>query len=295
MREVDTIQLKRPFVRINGVEIYYEVIGQPLQNRRPVLAMVHGYLSSLFSYRLLTPLLEDDFTILIFDLPGFGKSEKSKTYKHSLDNYAVTLIQLLETFNMSKVNVVGHSMGGQIGLRAARLAPTMIERLIGLAPAGYMGPVKKSMRMATRIPAFPFFLRLYFKRYNVLNTFLEVTYDKTIVNKEMMDGYIEPLKEKAFYNSLTRLIQDREGDLSSEDVSQITQPILLLWGKEDRIVPLEIGERFAKDLPQATLKIYKETGHLLPEEKPDEVAQAIRDFLKQGQDQPKNEEGGPKA
>ena len=182
---------------------------------------------------------------------------------------------------MEKVNVIGHSMGGQIGLRAARFAPTKIERLVGLASAGYMGPVKKQLRMATRIPTFPFFLRLYFNHYNVVNTFLEVTYDKTIVTKEMMDGYIEPLKEKAFYQSLTRLIQDREGDLSSDEVSQINQPVLLLWGKEDRIVPLEIGERFAKDLPNATLKIFTETGHLLPEEKPQEVAAAIRTFLKQ--------------
>lgn len=270
----------QPYIRINGVDIYYERIGQPFKEGTPVLVLVHGYLSSLFSYRLLTPLLANDFSLLIFDLPGFGKSEKSKTYKHSLDNYAKTLLQLIKAFDLNRVTVVGHSMGGQIGLRAALLAPNKIERIIGLAAAGYMGPVKKSLRMATRLPSFPFFLRFYFRRHKMLNTFLDVTYNKTIVTKEMMDGYIEPLKEKAFYNSLTRLIQDREGDLSSEEVAQIHQPVLLLWGKEDRIVPLKIGERFAKDLPNATLKIFKETGHLLPEEKPEEVAEAIREFLK---------------
>lgn len=270
----------QPYIRINGVDIYYEKIGQPFKEGTPVLVLVHGYLSSLFSYRLLTPHLANDFSLLIFDLPGFGKSEKSKTYEHSLDNYAKTLLQLIKAFDLNRVTVVGHSMGGQIGLRAALLAPNKIERIIGLAAAGYMGQVKKSLRMATKLPSFPFFLRLYFRRHKMRNTFLDVTYNKTIVTKEMMDGYIEPLKEKAFYNSLTRLIQDREGDLSSEEVAQISQPVLLLWGKEDRIVPLKIGERFAKDLPNATLKIFKETGHLLPEEKPEEVAEAIREFLK---------------
>lgn len=267
------------FIKINDVNVYVELKGKPLTGTHPTLIMVHGYLSSLFSFRDLIPFLEPHFSILAFDLPGFGKSEKSKTFEHSLDNYAQTLLELLTHFNLESVTVVGHSMGGQIGLRAARMDPNRIEKVIGLSAAGYMGPVKKRLRMATKLPMFPLFLGFFFKRHDVGKMFRDVTFNPAIVTEAMMQGYIEPLKERAFYNSLTRLIQDREGDLNSEELHEITQPVLLLWGREDRIVALSIGERLNHDLPNSTLKIFNETGHLLPEEKPKEVAKEILHFV----------------
>lgn len=269
-------------IKINGVKVYVELKGKPLTGTHPTLIMVHGYLSSLFSYRDLIPFLEQHFSILAFDLPGFGKSEKSKIFEHSLDNFAQTLLELLTYFNLENVVVVGHSMGGQIGLRAARMDPVRIQKVIGLSAAGYMGPVKKSLRMATKLPFFPIFLGVYFKRHDVEKTFRDVTFNPSIVTEAMMQGYIEPLKERAFYNSLTRLIQDREGDLSSQEIHEIAQPVLLLWGREDRIVPLSVGERLNQDLPNSTLKVFNETGHLLPEEKPKEVAKEILHFVWDG-------------
>ncbi|WEG11783.1 alpha/beta hydrolase [Pullulanibacillus sp. KACC 23026] len=268
-----------PYIKIKDVNIYYEVKGKPLDGQHPTLLLVHGYLSSLFSFRDLIPYLEPHFSILSIDLPGFGKSEKSKHYEHSLDNYAETLLAILTYFNRDHVILVGHSMGGQICFRAARKDPKRVEKVIGLSAAGYMGPVKKQLRMATKIPFFPFFLRLYFQKYNAMKTFLDVTHDPSIITEEMMEGYKKPLREKAFYHSLTRLIQDREGDLTTPEVGEIEQPVLLLWGRQDRIVPLEIGERFKKEMKQAELKVFEETGHLLPEERPKEVAEAIIQFI----------------
>lgn len=267
-----------PYLKIKDVDVYFELKGKPIKGQHPTLVLVHGYLSSLFSFRDLIPFLEPHFSIISFDLPGFGKSQKSKLYEHSLDNYAETLLELLTALSIEKAIVIGHSMGGQIALRAARMAPQQIEKVVGLSAAGYMGPVKRSLRMATKLPLFPLLLRLYFRRYNAKKTFLDVTYDAAIVTQDMMDGYINPLKEKAFYHSLTRLIQDREGDLSSEEVRDVEQPVLLMWGREDKIVPLTVGKRLNKDLPHSNLLVFPETGHLLPEEKPKEVSEQIIEF-----------------
>ena len=112
-----------------------------------------------------------------------------------------------------------------------------------------------------------------------MSNFLEVTYDKKIIKKEMMEGYLTPLKEKAFYHSFIRFIRHREGDLSSDLLKAIKLPVLLLWGREDQIVPLSIGELFKHDLPNASLMVFDKTGHLLPEERPEEVAEAIHHFI----------------
>lgn len=267
---------------LNGVYVYYEQHGEPLQAGKPVLVLIHGYLSSCFSFRFLIPLLKDHYTLFSLDLPGFGQSEKSKTFLYSLNNYGQLIIEFLQRLNIEEAVLVGHSMGGQIALQAARLQPERVSKVIGLAAAGYMGPVKRSIVLLSYLPFFHYILRLYFNKKDVVTNFLEVTHDRRIITEEMMEGYLTPLKEKAFYKSFVRFIRDREGDLPSELLNTISQPVLLLWGREDRIVPLAIGERFKNDLPHATLTVYDETGHLLPEEKPDEVALAIEHFLSSG-------------
>jgi len=266
-------------IYVDGVQIYYEHHGKPLETKMPALIMIHGYLSSCFSFRSLVPRLKKDYPVFALDLPGFGKSEKSLTFTYSLRNYGQLIVHLMDALGIHEAVVIGHSMGGQIALQAARLDPKRIRKVIGLAAAGYMGPVKRSIVRLSYLPYFHYLLRLYFYKKDVIQEFVNVTYNKNIINKEMMEGYLEPLKDPAFYRSFVRFIRHREGDLPSELVRTISQPVLLLWGKEDRIVPVSVGERFAKDLPHAELKIFPDTGHLLPEERPDEVAEAVRAFL----------------
>lgn len=89
----------------------------------------------------------------------------------------------------------------------------------------------------------------------------------------------KPFLKKDFYRSLVRLIRQREGDLSPEQLRLIHQPTLLLWGKNDKITPLRTGKRLATDLPNATLKVYDQTGHLITDERPKEIVKEMKQFL----------------
>lgn len=266
--------------KLNGVKTYYEKHGCPIEEHKPVLVMVHGYLSSTFSFRTLIPYLKDDFTIYALDLPGFGKSEKSTKFIYSLDNYAKLVLAFLDEMNLNNVVMVGHSMGGQICLYAAKDEPGKIAKIVGLSAAGYMGKLRLWIRWASYLPFMSFYLKHYFEKKNVMEIFLEVVHNRAIVNKEMINGYLAPLRKIDFYRSLLRLARHREGDLLPEALQKIQQPILLLWGTDDKIVPLDTGKKFERDLPHAILKTFENTGHLLPEEKPKEVAQYIKEFLK---------------
>lgn len=94
----------------------------------------------------------------------------------------------------------------------------------------------------------------------------------------MIEGYAEQFEDPRIFPALARLLRHREGDLSVEALKEIQTPCLLIWGDHDKIVPLSIGKRLAQDLPHARLVIFKETGHLVPEERPKEVYEEIASF-----------------
>ena len=75
-------------------------------------------------------------------------------------------------------------------------------------------------------------------------------------------------------------MRDREGDLSQTDLQQIETPSLLIWGEYDKIVPIEVGKRLQQDLVHSQFTLLKNTGHLIPEERPDETIQLIDHFIK---------------
>ncbi|WP_279401658.1 alpha/beta fold hydrolase [Piscibacillus salipiscarius] len=93
-----------------------------------------------------------------------------------------------------------------------------------------------------------------------------------------MEEYKRPLLEKDFPHSLIRLLRHREGDLSSQDLNQIYTPALLIWGKQDEVVPFKVGQKLASELPNANLIAYDQAGHLITEEKPVEVVEQILKF-----------------
>lgn len=95
----------------------------------------------------------------------------------------------------------------------------------------------------------------------------------------MIDGYAKPFESTEIFPALARLLRHREGDLSEKSLQNIETPCLLIWGENDKIVPVNIGKRLSKDLPYARLVVFKETGHLVPEERPKEVYEEISSFI----------------
>lgn len=87
-----------------------------------------------------------------------------------------------------------------------------------------------------------------------------VVHDHSIIDQEMVDGYLKPFSDDQIFRGIFRLIRHREGDLTSDVLKKMETPVLLIWGEEDRIVPIQIGERLHKDLPNSTLHALKKPG-----------------------------------
>lgn len=264
-------------VWINGIRLYYEESGS--SSAAQTIVLLHGFLSSAYSFRMLVPYLEKEFHVLSIDLPPFGYSDKTKKFHYSYKNIAATVLQLLEEVGIERFSVAGHSMGGQIALNMILQSPKTVDKVILLSSSSYYSRAKKHHILVSYLPFFPVLIKRYLAKTGVIGNLKSVVYDQTLIDSSMIEGYAQQFEDARIFQALARLLRHREGDLSVKALQSIQTPCLLIWGDHDKIVPLNIGKRLAQDLPHARLVILKETGHLVPEERPEQVYQEIRSFL----------------
>ncbi|GAA0326252.1 alpha/beta hydrolase [Bacillus carboniphilus] len=262
---------------INGTDLYYEYYQHP--SSRETIVLIHGFLSSSFSFRHLIPLIKQDYSVLSVDVPPFGKSGKSISFTYSYENMAKTILHLLEELDIDQATVMGHSMGGQIALNIAYLNPVGVKGAVLLCSSSYLKKAKLHLKMSSYIPFFHHYVKLYLSRSGVRKNLQNVVYNAEMINDEMLFGYLQPFLDDEIFKALTRMIRHREGDLPPEKLQKITTPSLLIWGEHDRVVPLHIGKRLNKDLQNSHLVILNDAGHLVPEEKPEEVHRHMSNFI----------------
>ncbi|MCH6268742.1 MULTISPECIES: alpha/beta fold hydrolase [Neobacillus] len=262
---------------LNNINVYYEFYPNP--NAERTFVLLHGFLSSTFTYRHLISLLKNEYQVLSIDLPPFGKSAKCSRYIYSYKNLADTVIQLIESLGLKKMTFIGHSMGGQIVLNILHLKQELADKAILLCSSAYLKRAKLPLILTSYLPYFHRFVKYWFARTGVEKNLQEALYNHSIINEEMINGYLQPFLQDEIFVALTRMIRDREGDLPPEILKQIKTPCLLIWGDQDKSVPLKIGEKLNKDLANSELIILKETGHALPEERPMEVFEYIKNYI----------------
>src|SRR5699024_2133853 len=102
----------RSIITLMNTNIYCEYI----LNGKPPILLIHGFVASIHTLNRLMPLLAKHFSVVAIDLPGFGRSEKSKTFVYSYKNYATLLMRVIDYFGFQQVCIMGNSMGGQIVL-----------------------------------------------------------------------------------------------------------------------------------------------------------------------------------
>jgi pimeloyl-ACP methyl ester carboxylesterase len=264
----------------NGnVELYYEY--DFLSEHAPTLVLLHGFLSSSFSFRKLTPLLKKQYNVLAIDYPPFGKSGKPHTYTYSYDNLAKTLCAFLEEQSLGKVILVGHSLGGQLCLQMTRLQPNLVEKVVLLSGSSYLPAAKPALKRATYLPFFSLLVKRHLQKSGIDKNLNNVVFDKTLIDDEMRNGYMEPFMEQSIFRALGMMLRHHEGDLTKEELRLIETECLLIWGEHDKVVPLTVGKKLEHDLPNSKLFVIPSAAHLLPEEKPKEVCQLINHFVAQ--------------
>ncbi len=258
-------------VEIDGYGVHYIDRGSG-----PAIVLVHGFGGQTYSYRSLIPILARDHRVIAVDLKGYGYSERSATAGLSHTDQAEMLYALLAKLGIERAVFVGHSMGGGIVQRLAARHPDCVDALV--LAASVTGEERFSRRTLPALiikPLMPLLAGIAARRiYNAS------FYDRSLASPEHFAEYIRPATIKGSMDGLLASMRDsaRDEPIAAE---RITCPVLLLYGADDRAVPLSAAQRIRERTPSARLVVIDKAGHLLLEEKPEECAATIVDFLRE--------------
>lgn len=244
----------------------------------PVVVLVHGIgTEASVAWRHLIPELTDDYRVIAFDLPGFGHSSQGN-HPYTPDRYVRVLDDVIaETAGDTPVHLLGHSLGGAITLRYAGAHPERVERLLLSNVAGilhhsayaeYLVAFATHSLTGGRIAsAGP----VDWLSGEVIRAITRRVPDPTMVVESAM------LRNTALRGN-PRVIAGFALALTdySDTLGQMQAPTSILWGRDDRIAPLRVGQVLADALPAAELSVFDDTGHAPMLERPDAFNEALR-------------------
>ena len=255
-------------------------------NDDDTFVLLHGYAGSSFTWRGWAPELALRGRVLLVDMKGFGEAPKPNDGRYSPIDFVELVTQFMEERDLRRVTLVGHSLGGGVALlsalREVGLDVRRIVRLVLVAAPGYRQRLPPFVALSHRPRLSTLLLRTLGPRRIIRRVIRSIVYDRAAVSEEQIDAYTRPLLTKDGARALLdagRQIVPEGMDELSKRFGEISVPVLLMWGRQDRVVPLSIGERLAHDLPHARLEILERCGHIPPEELPEQSWQLVTSFL----------------
>lgn len=252
----------------------------------PILA-VHGLGACAYSWRKLKGRLPDHKLILI-DLKGHGLSPKPRDTNYSIPDQAELVLQFIREQDLRNLTLMGNSYGGAVSLlvsiRLCREEPGRLSKLILIDSGGYNQDLPWHLRLI-RTPLLGW-LALHLLP-PTMNTFTVLGYSyckKRRITWKQMKAYAKPIGSPGGRYALLQVAKQAVPSNFEELIAQyptICVPTLIIWGRDDKVIPLEIGEMLNRDIPDSRLVIIEGAGHVPQEEKPEETIAAIVKFLKE--------------
>jgi pimeloyl-ACP methyl ester carboxylesterase len=255
-------------ITVDGYRMHYEIEG-PADG--PAVVLVHGLGGRAEDWRDLAPFLaKAGFHVYLPDLIGYGRSEKPRDFSYTIHDEAKIVVDFLDALGLKQVDLGGWSMGGAVVQHVAFNHPERIRRLMLFDSAGLYELPKWDTKLFT--PGTP--------------TELDQLEALLMPNPPPVPGFIardilrvSDHRAWIIHRALDTMLTGK--DATGTLLPQLKMPVLLVWGAEDRIIPLSQGETMHKLIPQSELDVFAGCGHLAPGACAAQMAPKVVDFLKQ--------------
>ncbi len=274
-----------PYARLGPAEAPVKLFYQEEGKGAPLL-LIHGFGASTYTWRFVAPELARTHRVIAVDLKGFGQSDKPFDERYSVFDQAELLAQLIVEKDLRDLTLVGHSFGGGIALLLALEAKQRLEgritRLVLLDSIAYPQNIPVFFRMLDMPLVSQLGVRMVPPSVQT-RVALKIAYlDDSKIDPDEVEIYAAPLKTAAGKHAIihsARQIMPKDLADISQRYSTIELPTLILWCDHDRIVPLEVGLKLRRSLPNSTLRLIEDCGHMPQEEQPASTLALIKGFI----------------
>jgi len=251
----------------------------------PPVVFIHGLGASIYSWRsVLEPVRRAGHRVIAFDNRGFGLSERPDS-GYGNDAYTRLVVAVLDSLGIADAVLVGHSMGGAIAAQVAIEHPARVRGLVLIGPAGFGVSEPWTLR-AARLPIAGRLAAVLRGRWTVAQLLRSTYGDPSRVTRHDIDQYYAVAAVPRSTVALRGVFREFRFDSLRGRLGRIAAPTLLIWGAQDRWIPMHLGQDMALELPNGALVAVPGAGHNVQEERPDQVVQPLLAFLRDGLPRP---------
>ncbi len=267
-----------------------EAMGMPVHLRDegprddplPIM-LLHGTSDSLHSWNGWVAALSPQRRVIRFDLPAFGLTGPHPQGDYSIAMYVRFVLAVMDKLQVPRAVVAGNSLGGQIAWGVAVAAPQRVDKLILVDAAGY--PLQpKSIPIGfqiARMLGVRSLMEFVLPKAMVASSVRNVYGQPDKVTPELVDRFFELTLREGNRRALAQRMDQRLWG-EEDKIKTIRQPTLILWGGQDKLVPLENADRFHADIPGSRRVVLDALGHVPHEEDAAATVAVVQDFLRAG-------------
>ena len=266
-------------VNARGVRTRAVTAGNP---KKPALLFVHDFLVSHLEWDEVIDPFAEEYFVIAPDLPGFGESEKPipGRYPYTVEALSEAIVDVIAGLGIGRASIVGHGLGAAIAMTIAANHAELVQRLV-LEDALCYPPPRRIAPQLSHVPIVGgiFFKQLY-SRAMFRSYFQRLVFGpRTTVPLARVDRHYELLstpngRESA--HAVMHAMFDSRPVVAR--LGRIQRPALVVWGHDDRLLPVSHGQRLAHEIAGAKLQIM-DAGHSPHEEQPAEFVQHVLKFL----------------
>jgi pimeloyl-ACP methyl ester carboxylesterase len=275
------------FIEINGIQVHYKQVGAG----EPVFILLHGFGASTFSWREVMQPLSKYGTVIAYDRPGFGLTERPLEWQgenpYTMESNIDLLVGFMDAMGIEQALLAGSSAGGTVATDFTITHPERVLALIEVDAAVYQTVSRSAIiNWLLRTPQVdhlaPLLLRLFLNKATANRFLSSAWYDTSMIedNPDILAGYTKPFTAENWDRALwEHTLAARPPDFIDQ-LNEIQVPTLVVGGEYSEIVPIELTQQLAEDIPDATLAVIPVCGHLPHEECPGDFLEAVDEFLK---------------
>jgi pimeloyl-ACP methyl ester carboxylesterase len=277
--------MRGEFLDLGGARIYYYAAGTRGAGNPVVL--IHGFPTSSHLWNDVVPFVPPGHRVVVLDLLGYGRSDRPKRHAVDIAAHSARVVALLDELRIERACLVGHGMGGGIAQWITARHSQRVSHLclvdsvsIGNSAAGFEpGSVHRGVSRASRLPllqALPPAVLLALLRGDLSRGYTDASRASRSV-----ELYLRPFAGAEGRDALVAHMRaGKRVAESTVDLKSVRVPAVMVWGENDRAIPLAVGIQLRDAIEGATLSVVPGVRHFTPEEAPREIAEAIRELLR---------------